>query len=85
MELTVPAVNIWAVLLATVAAMVVGFLVTLLLPELPLRTTSGVQAQRAAGQGGGDQGAAAHDAAVAGGSSAPTSTAPTAAPTAPRG
>lgn len=25
MELTVPAINIWAVLLATVAAMVIGF------------------------------------------------------------
>ena len=63
--------SVGTVFLIAAAAMAVAFVVTLLLPELPLRTTSGVQAQAQA-----DAEARSEAATVAAGRSAPTSTAP---------
>ena len=67
--------SIGTVFLIAAAAMAVAFVTTLFLPELPLRTTSGVQAQaQADAQARSD--ASSEAATVAAGHSAPTSTAP---------
>jgi EmrB/QacA subfamily drug resistance transporter len=67
--------SLGTIFLIAAAAMVVGFVITLFLPELPLKTTSGVQEQAHADRA----------AMVSAGSAAPTSSAPSAAPTEPAG
>jgi hypothetical protein len=69
--------SITLVFLVAAAVVAIGFFVMLFLPELPLRTQSGIQAQQSgAGELTGTGEASAEDAALAAGSAAPTSVSP---------
>jgi EmrB/QacA subfamily drug resistance transporter len=69
--------SITVVFLVAAAVVAIGFFVMLFLPELPLRTQSGIQAQQSgAGELTGTGEASAEDAALAAGSAAPTSVSP---------
>jgi hypothetical protein len=68
--------SIDAVFLIAAGVVAIGFAVLWFLPELPLRTQSGIQAAQAEAAGLGDPGDAGAQAAHAAGAAAPTSTAP---------
>jgi hypothetical protein len=68
--------SIDTVFLAAAAVVAVGFFVMLFLPEVPLRTQSGIQAQQSGAGEITGTGTEAEEAAQAAGAAAPTSTAP---------